>query len=238
MSDGNQKTLRERKEEKTRSEILTAAENLFNRYGLDQVSVQYIADEAFLSRATIYNYFGNKDSIMYALATERLREGNERLGLLRKSPQDYYSKVMLVVDLSFDAIVESPARNAILRRLLVLDSSRERSIEEEYSNYLDLESQRFDGIDEIPKEDQMVLRFLEELWQYENFLISLIQEGQVRGEISRVRKAAELAQFIIMSLNGLTDQLVLHKGPLRKYKITVGGVKELYLKAVRRVLVE
>lgn len=236
MDKKEDKSLRELKEEKTRLDILLTAERLFNQHGINQVSVQQIADEALLSRATLYNYFGSKDSIMYALAAQRLHEGNQRLEQLMMDHSDPAQKLKKFIEVSFDAILRSPARNAILRQFILQDSMREENYELEYRSYYDNDKQVFLGIDVLPQEEQYILKLLQEIWIYEGALFRLVQEAQDEGSVRQDHSPHQLAYLIILTINGLADQISLYTTPLEKYKIAVNQLRDLYLEMVDRLL--
>ena len=54
--------------------IVTAARKLFARFGLAKTSVEEIAREAGLSKATVYNYFGGKEHIVVGVVEAERRE--------------------------------------------------------------------------------------------------------------------------------------------------------------------
>ena len=56
-----------RRTERSRAQILDAADTAFRTAGLDGVSVEEIALRAGLTRKTVYNLFGSKDEIAHAL---------------------------------------------------------------------------------------------------------------------------------------------------------------------------
>ena len=51
--------------------ILNSAEKLFNRFGICKTAVSEVAELADVSRATIFNNFGNKDGLIDALLKQR-----------------------------------------------------------------------------------------------------------------------------------------------------------------------
>jgi AcrR family transcriptional regulator len=53
--------------ENQRERILDAAQRLFNRDGIDQVSISAIAHQARITRATLYGYFPDKQEIAWAI---------------------------------------------------------------------------------------------------------------------------------------------------------------------------
>ena len=72
-SPGN---LRDRQKQRTRSEIVRIAFDLFARHGYEAVPVEKIAAAVGISRATFFNYFPQKDLLLRSVAearAERLR---------------------------------------------------------------------------------------------------------------------------------------------------------------------
>jgi TetR/AcrR family transcriptional regulator len=58
---------REREREERRNDITVAAEKLFFSKGYDDVSMNDIAKEAELSKATLYLYFDNKEALFFSI---------------------------------------------------------------------------------------------------------------------------------------------------------------------------
>jgi AcrR family transcriptional regulator len=63
--------LRRSKKERTRSEILEAAEALFRAHGFADTSIRSIAASVPVSVQTLYNYFPSKEGILAAIAVDR-----------------------------------------------------------------------------------------------------------------------------------------------------------------------
>ena len=59
-------TLRERKQQKAREQIIDAAFALFAERGFAQVSVTDIAERAEVGRTTFFRYFGDKQEVVFA----------------------------------------------------------------------------------------------------------------------------------------------------------------------------
>ncbi len=58
---------KKREKEHRRQSIIDAAEKLFFEKGYDNVSINDIAKEVELNRATIYLYFENKEALCFAV---------------------------------------------------------------------------------------------------------------------------------------------------------------------------
>lgn len=77
---------KEREKEQRRSDIIDAAEKLFFSRKFDDVSMDDIAQAVELSRATIYLYFKDKESIYFAVVLRGVRIMNETyLDILRRN---------------------------------------------------------------------------------------------------------------------------------------------------------
>jgi AcrR family transcriptional regulator len=63
-------TRRERKKAAARSQIISAAIDLFSRLGIDAVTIDEIAAAADVGKGTIYNYFAAKEEIVVAFMAE------------------------------------------------------------------------------------------------------------------------------------------------------------------------
>lgn len=68
-----------REKQKRRNDILEAAENVIFSKGLDQATMDEIADEAELSKGTLYLYFKNKNDLYLAICERGSAMLNQRL---------------------------------------------------------------------------------------------------------------------------------------------------------------
>lgn len=67
-------SLRNLNKKKRRAAILKAARHLFSRNGFDSANMDSIADMAEVARATLYNYFPSKESLLIGIAEEELEK--------------------------------------------------------------------------------------------------------------------------------------------------------------------
>jgi AcrR family transcriptional regulator len=72
--NGSAKSLRSRRRRTTRAEIVRAAFDLFAKQGYESVSMDTIAATAGVSRATLFNYFPQKDLILREIAATRVEK--------------------------------------------------------------------------------------------------------------------------------------------------------------------
>ncbi|MBI1257081.1 MAG: TetR family transcriptional regulator [Chloroflexi bacterium] len=63
-------SLRERKKQRVRERILAATMDLFGAQGYSQTTMDEIAEKAEVSRATLFNYFPSKDSLLIPFVKE------------------------------------------------------------------------------------------------------------------------------------------------------------------------
>jgi len=75
----------ERKKEATQNKIITVAVELFNRHGLESVTMEKIAEVVDIAKGTLYNYFPSKEAIINAYLQRTFGERNDdRLAQLRQ----------------------------------------------------------------------------------------------------------------------------------------------------------
>lgn len=89
---------KEREKEQRRQEIIVAAEKVFFRKGIDNSTMDDVAEQAELSKATLYLYFSSKDEIYSAIfskSQERLyktiREATDQLSETREKISEFIS---------------------------------------------------------------------------------------------------------------------------------------------------
>lgn len=97
---------REREKKKRQYDIINAAEQLFFSRGYDEVSMKDIAKEVELSKATLYLYFQNKESLFFAIvlrgtkilnsmiseAVENENTGLDKIAAYRKAYYEFTKK--------------------------------------------------------------------------------------------------------------------------------------------------
>lgn len=66
--------LRERQKEDRRARIIAAAKGLFAESGLENITIEAIADIAGVSSVTVHNYYGTKSGVLLALVADSDRE--------------------------------------------------------------------------------------------------------------------------------------------------------------------
>jgi AcrR family transcriptional regulator len=91
--DGMPNTLRERKRERTRSAIITAAMQLFEARGYDGTTVADIAAAAEIGTRTFFTYFASKEELLFPGADSRVRAALDAIAT--RSPHDRPSDVLL-----------------------------------------------------------------------------------------------------------------------------------------------
>ena len=73
------------KKEKVES-ILDSATKMFGRYGIQKTTLSEVASLARVAKATIYNYFGNKDQVYLEVLQREVDELSIKQRLLLKRP--------------------------------------------------------------------------------------------------------------------------------------------------------
>jgi AcrR family transcriptional regulator len=72
---------RERKKQETRHRILAVAGDLLTTQGFESTTLDQIAESADVSKATLYNYFPNKDALLQQIAELEMADIGELLAV-------------------------------------------------------------------------------------------------------------------------------------------------------------
>ncbi len=82
-------SLREKQREQRRRNILDAAWDLIGANGLDNTSIEEVAARAEVGPATVYNYFGSKNDLLFALLVRHVElEAEQAEASLEHPPED------------------------------------------------------------------------------------------------------------------------------------------------------
>lgn len=107
---------------KSRKRILKASRKLFSEKGYEETMMDDIAKKAEVSKATIYNYFPNKESLLVGTADEvleRVRDLVEKGFVNKENSEEKLRKVLE------EFVVSSVDYLELSRRITVLNSSEE-----------------------------------------------------------------------------------------------------------------
>ena len=114
-----------------RQEIVSAAISLFSRtHDFRRVSLEAIAREARVSPATIYNNFGNRETLVYEVIKELVRTNLERNRTLIRSCLPFPQKLTGIISGKLD--MAGKVNNEIIKKLITQDKTIAPFIDEIY----------------------------------------------------------------------------------------------------------
>jgi len=165
--------------EETRELILKAAEKLFAAKGLHSVSMQDIAAEAGVSRATVFNQFGSKILVLDAITARSLRSYR---AMLRGALDDEEAPTATLLRRLFRQMGKGIAANQNLYREVFVEIRKV--------------SMGLDGDGASPGLKRETF----------GILTAVFERGQARGDISSAASAEVLATAFDSLLSGAVIQ--------------------------------
>src|ERR1700722_948623 len=97
--------------ERQRRRILAAAQELFDLRGIDRVTMAEIVSETGIRASTLYEYFSNKDEVVWALVEELMVLSSERIrASIEAAPGPALAKITALLQALEDELVDHPAR--------------------------------------------------------------------------------------------------------------------------------
>jgi TetR/AcrR family transcriptional regulator, cholesterol catabolism regulator len=96
--------------ERQRRRILIAAEKLFEERGIDRTTMADVISASELRPSTIYQYFSNKDDIVWAILGEVLEEGAARAKNIVEGATSGLAKITALLQYMADELAKNQAR--------------------------------------------------------------------------------------------------------------------------------
>lgn len=107
----------------TREEILTAALNLFSTNNYHATSMSMIAEEAGVSKGTLYWHFDSKEDLFRELVLAGLDYFNENYKRIELENLNAEQKIYQIIDFSINMLAENAKMGNILQNNIQLISS-------------------------------------------------------------------------------------------------------------------
>jgi AcrR family transcriptional regulator len=96
--------------ERQRRRILDAARKLFDDQGIDRVTMAEITSESGVQPSTMYQYFANKDEIVWALLSESMEEDSGRAKQTDEAATDGLARLTSLFDYMAGELENNPAK--------------------------------------------------------------------------------------------------------------------------------
>jgi AcrR family transcriptional regulator len=137
-----------RKRERTRGELVAAAEHLVAAHGLDAVSIDDIVDAADVAKGTFYTHFTDKNDLAAAIALRGRMELEEKITALNKGITDAAERMANGLSTTFAFAIANPVRARALLRLQpsVVDPDEQMNAGLRGDTVLGLKTKRFTAI--------------------------------------------------------------------------------------------
>ena len=96
--------------ERQRRRILDAAEKLFDERGIDRVTVADIVHAAGIQASTLYEYFSNKDDVVWAIVADLLADAAVRAKQAMDPGETALAKITALLDFMADGLTKHPSK--------------------------------------------------------------------------------------------------------------------------------
>ena len=107
--------------EKTRSKLIDVARQLFAKNGLEETTMNDIAQASGKGRRTLYTYFKSKEEIYGAVVEDELEMMSQKMADVAAQEMDYEDKVVAMIYAHLDAIKTVVQRNGNMRAEIFRD---------------------------------------------------------------------------------------------------------------------
>ncbi|HKK44857.1 MAG TPA: TetR/AcrR family transcriptional regulator [Balneolaceae bacterium] len=171
---------KEREKERRRNQIIDAAEKVIFSKGLDQATMDEIAEEAELSKGTLYLYFKNKNELYMAITERGSEMLNERFSKVFAGEHAGLELIRKIGESYLDFVSNNPDYFRAFRYYETLNDAEE------------LEKSKYAQICEANRREAL------------NYMVRALQIGMQDGTINDSYDPKELAVLIWSSTRGIT----------------------------------
>ena len=225
------KPLRYRKKERTKEEILAVAEKFYSEKPFNEVLLEDIAEAAFVSRTTIYNYFKNKDDVLFAVGNKVFKELNEAIVATLPSELSGKEQVLFLCAKTFKDGNENPIVLKVTRDTFSHIKNKNLTPESIIENVIHkLGKPTFDNLVgglsplegfEFEKyfEELHFIKFYVEMLRNCELWLRAIRKGKRDKSIENDLEDVLIIQYLTMLMNGLLSEMELRRTVLNERKI-------------------
>gem|GEM_PF-4985110 len=215
--------MRYRKKERTREEILTVAERFYSEKPANEILLEDIAEAAFVSRTTIYNYFANKDAVFFAVGNKVIKELNEKIVATLPAELSGKEQVLFLCAMTFKDGRDNPIVLKITRA--TFDHIENMNLKPESLIEMIVEKIGLSALQKLtedlsPIEDSEFERYFEEPHFFEFFVqflrngelwVKAIRKGKKDKTIRNNLEDPIIVQYVTMLINGLLSEMELRR---------------------------
>ena len=230
-SSTGKKRLRDRKKERTKEEILAVAERFYSEKPMNEVLLEDIAEAAFVSRTTIYNYFRSKNDILSAVGNKVFKELNETIAATLPAELSGKEQVLFLCAKTFRDGCDNPIVLKITRDTfdhiknmnlmpeaiieVIIKKIGQSTLKKLIEDLSPLEDFEFEKYFEEPHFFEFFIQLLRngELW------LKAIRKGKKDKTIKNDLEDALIVQYVTMLMNGLLSEMELRRTASNKMGI-------------------
>lgn len=221
----------DRRVKKTLNAIHSTAIQLFNIKNFNEITMEEIAEQADISRATLYTHFKSKEEIYFKIGYERFLTFNESMKPLIKAPMTGFdTNIMLCTTLLERMVTDATASRVVYillrnEKLALVESILDKKIEKEVvKKHL------------ASPEIRAMMDFLGQLRVFEESWSAIIQKGIDDHSITTELEPIQLTHYLIIILNGIVDQMVARDYVLKKIKLDQHIILDRTLQTIKQIL--
>jgi len=240
----DKRKLRTRKKEHTRNTIINEATKLFKEKPYDDVLLEDIAEAAFISRQTLYNYFNNKEDIHYAVGNKIYKEENEEIEKILDTDLTGKEQVVHICERLFKNSEEKPIVLMVVKDFWNNLNSKNFSSSETYNRIAEtIGREKMDELIESPEaldefnfeeyfdEPNLMQEYLQFI-RHNNLWTKAIQKGKKDGTIKNQLPDMQIMQFMSFVTWGTINEVMRRRSPLER----VGMDMDIFFTNVIRLL--
>lgn len=239
--DPKTRKLRARKKERTRQAIHTAAEKFFSEKPFNEVILEDIAEAAFVSRTTLYNYFKNKDAIFFGIGIEHFEELINLYGANYSDKLSGIDQVLQFCKIGFSFSQDNPLTQDIIREFYRRIHYSNISLKDWSVKYKKFIAKHRVGTEQYEEllenhDEPYLFEFYFMLERHTKLWINAIKKGKSDRTITNSLNEEQIVEFLYMIMMGIEAEMKLRESTLERIGLQTKTTEEYLMKLIESFL--
>ncbi|MFX1570689.1 MAG: TetR/AcrR family transcriptional regulator [Promethearchaeota archaeon] len=232
---GSIQSKKRRKMERVRNLMIRTAKELFTKKSYEEVTMEEIAEEALLSKATLYNYFQNKEALLFSIGIDDIIKVVMILKNLDFTGKSGLERLIILLRETISFFLNNPLALDIISRFQSYQYQSEEKTQEISKKFEDLVNEKI-NILEINSMEIILPFLLKTYLEFADLYRLTVQEGMKDGSIKSDLDLNQTLVFLNLFFFGIVNQIQKNQNQIKNAGLKIDKIVNIFLSLIETYL--